>query len=108
GSVTRLTEAQFGLVARLSATPGQWVRSNVLQREVLKAHAAFGASNVRFHILKARAALGTFAMYLHGSQRRGYMWSPHRCDYPHCKSQETRPLYAPPSASARTPNPVTR
>lgn len=80
----RLTEVQYGIVARLVASTGEWVRTGALQKEVLKANAARGASNVRFHVLQIRRALGRRAGCLHSRQRRGYMWSPRACDTPHC------------------------
>ena len=87
----RLTAVQFGIVARLMVTPGQWVRTAVLQREVLGANARTGASNVRFHIHRLRRSLGCCACYLHGKPRWGYMWSPHRCDSPQCMCRAVPP-----------------
>jgi DNA-binding response OmpR family regulator len=91
GTPIRLTEAQFGIIARLVAAQGEWVRSSVLQKEVLRANAAVGASNVRFHILRVRKALRKWAVCLHGKQRLGYMWSPDTCDAPHCLCRKGNP-----------------
>jgi DNA-binding response OmpR family regulator len=84
GSVMKFTEAQYRIAAYLIGRTGEWVRTTTLQTEVLMAHAALGASNVRFHVLKMRAALGEHAVHLHSWQRRGYMWSTSSCDAPHC------------------------
>jgi DNA-binding response OmpR family regulator len=89
--VIRLTEAQFGIIARLLATPGEWVRTGILQAEVLRASAAAGASNVRFHILRLRRSFGPSATCLHGRQRRGYMWSTDQCDSRRCMCRATMP-----------------
>jgi DNA-binding response OmpR family regulator len=86
--VARLTEAQFRILAHLIAMSGRWVRTQSLQDRALASHATIGASNVRYHVMNARIALGPHAEHLHGWQRRGYMWSFKHCDTPHCISEE--------------------
>jgi DNA-binding response OmpR family regulator len=90
GRATRLTPVQFRIVAHLKERATQWVRSAELQRDALEVHAATGASNVRFHVLRLRTALGASGAHLHSWQRRGYMWSEASCEAPHCSKERSQ------------------
>jgi DNA-binding response OmpR family regulator len=87
GLANNLTEMTFRVVEYLVQRAGTWVRSPELQLKAIGAHATPGASNVRFHVHKAREQFqfGDFARYLHSWPKRGYMWSFERCDTPHCQ-----------------------
>jgi DNA-binding response OmpR family regulator len=87
GVASNLTEVTFRVVEYLIQRTGTWVRSPELQQNAIGAHAKAGASNVRFHVHRAREQLqlGDFARYLHSWPRRGYMWSFDPCDTPHCQ-----------------------
>jgi DNA-binding response OmpR family regulator len=87
GVASNLTEITFRVAEYLIQRTGTWVRSPELQRNAIGAHAKAGASNVRFHVHRAREQLqlGDFARHLHSWPRRGYMWSFDPCDTPHCQ-----------------------
>jgi hypothetical protein len=77
----------FRLLSHLIRRPGTWVRSDSLQREVLGASAHDRASNVRWHVLQARRALGVRCALLHSDNRLGYMFDLAPCDRRHCASR---------------------
>jgi DNA-binding response OmpR family regulator len=77
----------FRLLSHLIRRPGTWVRSESLQREVLGACAHDRASNVRWHVLQARRALGVRSGLLHSDNRLGFMFDVAPCDRRHCASR---------------------
>jgi DNA-binding response OmpR family regulator len=87
GLTSHLTEVTFRVVEYLVQRAGTWVRSPELQLNAIGAHAKAGASNVRFHVHRAREQFQhrDFARYLHSWPRRGYMWSFDPCDTRHCQ-----------------------
>ncbi|HMJ13122.1 MAG TPA: hypothetical protein VK524_16995 [Polyangiaceae bacterium] len=83
----RLKKTGFALVSHLVQRAGTWVSSGELRDEVLRTHFAAGASNIRWHMLEARRALGAAAGCLH-SCRRGYMFALAACGTAHCRLRE--------------------
>lgn len=77
-------KTSFHLFAYLAERAGHWKRTEELQMNVLQAHCSVGASNVRWHVLEARRALGPMRWCLH-SGRAGYMFDMQSCDLAHCK-----------------------
>ena len=74
----------FHLFAHLSRRPGAWVKSDELLSKVLRTHCSPGASNVRWHVLQTRRALGPLSWHLHGDPHFGYMYHTASCGRPHC------------------------
>lgn len=84
GSVqAHLKKTSFQLLAYLIGREGSWVGTAELRDNVLHAHFRVGASNVRWHVLQTRRALGAQAWCLHGC-RRGYMFQLNECEARHC------------------------
>jgi DNA-binding response OmpR family regulator len=77
-------KTSFGVFAYLSEHAGIWVPADELRSAVLKTNCHKGASNVRWHVLQARRALGPLSWCLHSDQRRGYMFSTNACGGSHC------------------------
>jgi DNA-binding response OmpR family regulator len=82
---THFTKTGFDLFACLARHTGVWITTEELRRRVLRTSFAPGASNVRWHVLKAREALGPFSWCLHGDRQRGYMVKLGSCDAFHCR-----------------------
>lgn len=78
------TKTSFRLFAYLAERRGQWRSPAELQANVLKACCREGASNVRWHVLEARRALGPMRWCVHGDSRRGYMFDMRPCGLSHC------------------------
>jgi DNA-binding response OmpR family regulator len=74
----------FRLLSRLIERRGQWIRTEALGREVLQAAFQQGASNVRWHVLQARRALGWRGGLLHSDNRLGFMFDFAACARRHC------------------------
>jgi len=74
----------FRMLSCLVDKGGQWVRADVLAREVLNTCFQKGASNVRWHVLQARRALGARGALLHSDNRLGYMFDLAPCSRKHC------------------------
>ncbi len=92
GRASSFTEVTYRVVEYLVQRAGRWVRSPELQRNAIGAFAKAGASNVRFHVHKAREQFefSGCARYIHSWPRRGYMWSLDPCDTPHCRNRSWR------------------
>ena len=84
----------FRLLSHLIDLQGSWVRSESLRREVLQASIHDGASNIRWHVLQARRALGLHARLLHSDNRLGFMFDLVPCDRRHCAARRRQPLIA--------------
>jgi DNA-binding response OmpR family regulator len=80
-----LKKTSFRLVAYLTERAGQWTRTQDLQVNVLQACCRAGASNVRWHVLEARRALGPMRWCLHSDSQRGYMLDMQPCGFSHCR-----------------------
>jgi DNA-binding response OmpR family regulator len=80
----------FRLLSHLIRRQGSWVRSESLQRDVLQASVHDGASNIRWHVLQARRALGQHAGLLHSDNRLGFMFGLASCDRRHCAARRNR------------------
>jgi DNA-binding response OmpR family regulator len=74
----------FRLLSFLVHQRGQWVRAEALARDVLGVCFQKGASNLRWHALQARRALGAQSALLHGDNRLGYMFDLSPCSRRHC------------------------
>jgi DNA-binding CsgD family transcriptional regulator len=81
----------FGVLSYLIERRGHWVRSETLRSEVLRTSVQYSASNVRWHVLQARRALGRFAPLLHSDNRLGFMFEMKRCTRPHCAPSSLAP-----------------
>jgi DNA-binding response OmpR family regulator len=77
----------FRILSHLIHRRGHWVRAEALKREVLQTSFQDGASNVRWHVLQARRALGSRRELLHSDNRLGFMFELARCDRRHCASE---------------------
>jgi DNA-binding response OmpR family regulator len=77
----------FRTLSRLIHQSGQWVRADVLARDVLGVCFQKGASNLRWHVLQARRALGAHSVFLHGDNRLGYMFDLVPCSRKHCDAR---------------------
>jgi len=75
----------FRVLSCLINSGGQWVRAEVLARDVLNTCFQKGASNVRWHVLQARRALGARGAFLHSDNRLGYMFDLAPCARKHCR-----------------------
>lgn len=84
----------FRLLAHLMHRQGSWVRSESLRREVLQSSVHDGASNIRWHVLQARRALGLHARLLHSDNRLGFMFDLAPCDRRHCAPRRRQPVPA--------------
>jgi DNA-binding response OmpR family regulator len=82
----------FRLLAHLIHRQGSWIRSESLRREILQTSVQDGASNIRWHVLQARRALGLHARLLHSDNRLGFMFDLVPCDRRHCASRRRQPL----------------
>ena len=80
----------FRLLSHLIHRQGSWVRSESLQREVLQVSMQDGGSNIRWHVLQARRALGLHAGLLHSDNRLGFMFGIALCDRRHCAARRNR------------------
>ena len=78
------TGTGYALFAYLAAQPGRWAHAEELRQHVLRTYYAPGASNLRWHVLQVREALGPLRWCLHGARHRGYMFDLHRCGVAHC------------------------
>jgi DNA-binding response OmpR family regulator len=76
----------FRLLSHLIDQRGRWIRTDELRRQVLATTFEQDASNVRWHILQARRALGGRANLIHSDNRLGFMFDPHPCARRHCTS----------------------
>jgi DNA-binding response OmpR family regulator len=74
----------FRTLSRLIQESGQWIRADVLARDVLGVCFQKGASNLRWHVLQARRTLGAHGVFLHGDNRLGYMFDLVPCSRKHC------------------------
>jgi DNA-binding response OmpR family regulator len=92
GRANSFTEVTYRVVEYLVRRAGTWVRSPELQRNAIGAHAKADASNVRFHVHKAREQFefGGFDHFIHSWPRRGYMWSLEQCATRHCSGRPGR------------------
>ena len=92
GCANSFTELTYRVVEYLVQRVGIWVRSSELQQNAIGAHAKAGASNVRFHVHRARERFEFtgFARYIHSWPKRGYMWSLDPCDTRHCRGRSER------------------
>src|SRR5262245_49429232 len=81
----------FRLLSHLIQRQGSWVRSESLQREVLQTSVHDGASNIRWHVLQARRALGLRGGLIHSDHQLGFMFDLAPCDRRHCTSQHRQP-----------------
>ncbi|HEY6560964.1 MAG TPA: hypothetical protein VI072_26995, partial [Polyangiaceae bacterium] len=80
-------KTSFRLFAYLVERAGQWTGTKDLQANVLQACCRVGASNVRWHVLEARRALGPMRWCLHSDSRRGYMFDMQPCGLTHCNRE---------------------
>jgi DNA-binding response OmpR family regulator len=87
---TSFRKTSFHLFAYLAERAGQWHRTGELQRNVLQACCTQGASNVRWHVLEARRALGSLRWCVHSDGRRGYMFDLQQCGFAHCRFVNAR------------------
>jgi hypothetical protein len=74
----------FRLLSYLIERRGQWVRSEALGRIVLQCAFQRSASNLRWHVLQARRALGRRRTSLHSDNRLGFMFDLAPCGRRHC------------------------
>jgi hypothetical protein len=74
----------FRILSCLVDKSGQWVRADALALEVLGGSFQKGASNLRWHVLQARRALGARGAFLHSDNRLGYMFDVAPCSRKHC------------------------
>ena len=87
----------FRLLSHLIHRRGRWIRTDKLRRDVLATAFDQHASNVRWHVLQVRRALGSHAHLIHSDNRLGFMFDPSPCGRRHCWSREAaeRPSRAP-------------
>lgn len=83
-------KTSFNVFAYLAERAGQWRRTEDLQVNVLQSCCSEGASNVRWHVLEARRALGPLRWCLHSDSRRGYMVAMQPCGLVHCNRELAR------------------
>lgn len=86
----------FRLLSHLIHRRGTWVRSASLQRDVLQTSFHEGASNIRWHVLQVRRALGPRGVLLHSDNRLGFMFDLAPCDRRHCAARRRQLLVATP------------
>lgn len=80
----RFKRTSFYLFTYLHERAGRWIEAQELQQNVLRAHCRPGASNVRWHVLQARQALGPASFCLHNDRHNRYMFALERCRATHC------------------------
>jgi DNA-binding response OmpR family regulator len=74
----------FRLLAYLIERRGRWVQSETLGRDVIQSAFQRSASNLRWHVLQARRALGRRGPSLHSDNRLGFMFDLAPCGRRHC------------------------
>jgi DNA-binding response OmpR family regulator len=85
----------FRLIAHLIDNYGRWVRAETIRAAVLLSAVQPGASNVRWHVLQARLALGDFRKALHSDRSLGVMFQLTSCDRRHCGLSASETLARP-------------
>jgi DNA-binding winged helix-turn-helix (wHTH) protein len=91
----------FRLLSHLIQRQGSWVRSESLQRDVLQTSVHDGASNIRWHVLQARRALGLRGELIHSDHQLGFMFDLAPCDRRHCTMRRPQPNDAADSRTTR-------
>ena len=78
----------FRVLAHLIHRRGRWIRSEELRSQVLATTFQQDASNIRWHVLQARRALGSRANWIHSDNRLGFMFDLAPCGRRHCRGGE--------------------
>ena len=80
----------FRVLSHLIHHRGRWIRTEELRRQVLATAFEQDASNIRWHVLQARRALGSRANVVHSDNRLGFMFDLFPCARRHCGSERRR------------------
>lgn len=86
-STVILKPTSHALLAYLVGRRGRWVRAEELGSNVLGTTFERHASNLRWHVLQTRRALGGLSPALHSDNRLGFMFELEECGRPHCKKE---------------------